>query len=55
MSNLFIWIYSGGRGGVKFIKRYNGGEGYRSLGTAVLDEWNMVPTVEGHGYTYEFY
>jgi hypothetical protein len=31
MSDVFIWIYSGG-GGVKFMKHFEGGASYKSLG-----------------------
>jgi hypothetical protein len=35
MSNLFIWIYSGG-GGMKFVKNLKGGVSYKNLWTSEL-------------------
>jgi hypothetical protein len=40
MSNLFIWIYSGG-GGVNSMKRLKGGPSYKSLGTQTVSSLDL--------------
>jgi hypothetical protein len=37
MSDMFILIYSGWGGGVKYMKHINGGASYKRLGTSVAD------------------
>jgi hypothetical protein len=42
MSDVFIWIYSGGGGGTMFMKHFKGGASYKSFGTSALVFGSLV-------------